>query len=81
MHRVDRLYGFEFDDNPMVHQQIRAKTFIESQPIVRDRNRVLSFDGEATFPKFMRENNFINRFKKPWAERRVNSESRIEYLL
>ena len=52
-----RLYvpcAFHFHDDPLIHNEIRAKSFLEHHTLVLKANNLLSLDPKAT-PRRMRE--------------------------
>src|SRR5947208_504590 len=61
--RIERSDRFHLHDHEIIDDQIGAETFVEPDPIPRDRNRYLSFHGVATFAQFMRKQDFVYDFE------------------
>jgi hypothetical protein len=60
---IERSDRFHFHDHEIIDDQISAETFVEPDPIPRDRNRYLSFHGVAMFAQFMRKQHFVYDFE------------------
>src|SRR5207253_378960 len=60
---IERSDRFQLHDHKIIDDQIGAETFVEPDPIPRDRNRYLSFHGVATFAQFMRKQDFVYDFE------------------
>ncbi len=69
--RIERSDRFQLHDHEIIDDQIGAETFVEPDPIPRDRNRYLSFHGVAMFAQFMRKQDFVYDFEDAWPEPRV----------
>src|SRR6266403_5323500 len=65
IHRSDR---FQLHDHEIIDDQVGAETFVESDPIPRDRNSYLSFHRVAMFAQFMRKQDFVYDFEDAWPE-------------
>ncbi len=61
--RIERSDRFQLHDHEIIDDQIGAETFVEPDPIPRDRNRYLSFHGVAVFAQFMRKQHFVYDFE------------------
>ena len=72
------LNRFQFHDDFALDQEISSKAFFKNKFIVMDRNRNLSFRFYARLTQFVRENNFVNRFKKSGTSPGVNLERCIK---
>ena len=66
--RIERSDRFQLDDHEIIDDQISAETFVEPDPIPRDRNSYLSFHGVAMFAQFMRKQDFVYDFEDAWPE-------------
>jgi len=64
--RIERSDRFQLHDHEIIDDQVGAETFVELDPIPRDRNRYLSFHRVATFAQFMREQDFVYDFEDAW---------------
>jgi hypothetical protein len=74
------LNGLEFYDDKFFNQQVSAKSFVEFNAIVFNRDWHLPTHAQAAFLEFMRQSYFINRFQQPRPKRRVQFVSRIHDL-
>jgi hypothetical protein len=61
--RIERSDRFQLHDHEIIDDQIGAETFVEPDPIPRDRNRYLSFHGVAIVAQFMRKQDFVYDFE------------------
>jgi hypothetical protein len=68
MDRIQRSGRFQLHDHEIIDDQISAETFVEPNPIPRDRNSYLSFHGVAMFAQFMRKQDFVYDFEDAWPE-------------
>jgi hypothetical protein len=66
--RIERGDRFHLHDHEIIDDQISAETFVEPDPIPRDRNSYLSFHGVAMFAQFMRKQDFVYDFEDAWPE-------------
>ena len=66
--RIERSDRFHLHYHEIIDDQISAETFVEPDPIPRDRNRYLSFHGVAMFAQFMRKQDFVYDFEDAWPE-------------
>ena len=66
--RIERSDRFQLHDHEFIDDQISAETFVEPDPIPRDRNSYLSFHGVAMFAQFMRKQDFVYDFEDAWPE-------------
>src|SRR5690606_29765074 len=72
MYRIqffDRLY---FDDDPSVHKQVEAVTFIKRDTIVPDRHRHFRLHDKSLFAKLIRETSHVNRLQQARAKLAVD---------
>jgi len=75
--RIERSDRFQLHDHEIIDDQISAETFVESDPIPRDRNSYLSFHGVAVFAQFMRKQDFVYDFEDAWPEPGVQAVGRV----
>src|SRR6266436_1082921 len=61
--RIERSDRFHLHYHEIIDDQISAETFVEPDPIPRDRNSYLSFHGVAVFAQFMRKQDFVYDFE------------------
>jgi len=73
VNRIERSDRFQLHDHEIIDDQIGAETFVEPDPIPRDRNRYLSFHGVAMFAQFMRKQDFVYNFEDAWPEPSVQA--------
>jgi hypothetical protein len=71
--RIERRDRFQLHDHEIIDDQISAETFVEPDPIPRDRNKYLSFDRVAVFAQFMRKQDFVYDFEDAWPEPSVQA--------
>jgi hypothetical protein len=64
--RIERSDRFQLHDHEIIDDEISAETFVEPDPIPRDRNSYLSFHGVAAFAQFMRKQDFVYDFEDAW---------------
>jgi len=76
--RMERSDRFHFHDHEIIDDQISTETFVEPDPIPRDRNRYLSFHGVAMFAQFMRKQHFVYNFEDAWSEPSVQAVGSID---
>src|SRR5262249_6658527 len=74
----ERLHGFQLNDDFAFNQKIGAKSFVEDNFVVTDRNGNLTLNLKSLFSQFMSEGDFINAFEQARASSCVHSESGIE---
>jgi hypothetical protein len=60
------------------HQQIGPESILEHKTFVFKRHRPLPLDNEPLAREVARQNDFVDRLEKAWAEFRVEFESRID---
>ncbi len=75
--RIERSDRFQLHDHEIIDDQIGAETFVEPDPIPRDRNRYLSFHGVAMFAQFMRKQDLVYDFEDAWPEPSVQAVGRV----
>jgi hypothetical protein len=61
--RIERSDRFHFHDHKIIDDQVGPETFVEPDPLPRDRNSYLSFHGVAVFAQFMRKQHFVYDFE------------------
>jgi hypothetical protein len=71
--RIQRSDRFQLHDHEIIDDQIGAETFVEPDPIPRDRNSYLSFHGVAVLAQFMRKQDFVYDFEDAWPEPSVQA--------
>ena len=53
MNRQDFLEGFDFDDDQIIHEQIKAISFVESNGFVGNGHRNLPGNQQTPLPQFI----------------------------
>ena len=71
--RIERSDRFHLHYHEIIDDQISAETFVEPDPIPRDRNRYLSFHRVALFAQFVRKQDFVCDFEDAWPEPAVQA--------
>ncbi len=78
---LERFNRFQFDDEFVGNKQVSAETFLKSNAVVRNRNRLLPFDGDTVLAELIGEQDFIDRFQETRPEAGVQLVSQVEHHL
>jgi hypothetical protein len=81
MDRGKLFYGFEFDEEAAVDDEIGAEAFVEGRVIIADRHGHLPLHLISSPLQLSREDNFINGFQKTRAQFYVNLHLSIHHIL
>jgi len=73
------LDGLQFHDHQVFHDQVGAKSHLELEAIIDDRERHFAVHVQPALAQFIGENHFINRFEQSRSEVGMNMECRIDY--
>jgi hypothetical protein len=68
MHGQQLRHGFEFQQDPSAHDNVRAVALVELHGFINDRQRNLPPHLHAGLRQLPAEAFLINRFKQAWAE-------------
>ncbi len=79
MNPSEGLYRFQFDQNLPSDNKIRSKALIEAFPAKVNCNWLLPFDCKSTLYERVRQQYFVNRFKKPWSKFFMNFKRAINH--
>jgi hypothetical protein len=71
--RIKGFYGFDFNYDRVLDQQVDFEATVEPQTFKIKGNRLLPFHVEAGAGHVSREHRFVDGFKQPWSEFRTNS--------
>ncbi len=63
MRRQDICNSFDFNDQLPIHENIRAKPFVELDAFIGNRNSGLPFESDPSLLQLMAQAAFINRFQ------------------
>jgi hypothetical protein len=63
MRRQDTRNSFDFNDQLPIHENIRAKPFVELDAFIGNRNSGLPFESDPRLLQLMAQAAFINRFQ------------------
>lgn len=70
--------GFQFNDDEVLHNQVRAKTFFKDKVVIPDGDGHLPLHFKSSLPQLIGKDDFINRFEQSRPESVVNVKSRID---
>ena len=74
---ADRFDRLQFEEDPVLNDDVSAEPLLEALTPVLDGNRHLTHCIETSFAYFVEENDFVNRFQQSWAKLTVYGYRRI----
>src|SRR5579864_7485074 len=76
----DDLYGFEFHDNLVLHDQVRIEAGINTNRIVDDWDGLLPKDTQFTLFQFVGQSCLVDRFQQTRPESSMHAKGCIDDL-
>ncbi len=74
---MNRRYGFnrfQFDYHAIANNQVGAKSFLETDPVIHNAHRLLALHGKAALLQLMLKRNFVHSLQQPRPKRRMHVE-------
>ena len=81
VNRSDLSERFDFDDDFVLNDQVRAKSHLKASSFINHRNRLLRGNLEASLLQLARQNGYVNGFEQPWTQTHVDSIGCVNDLL
>ena len=79
MYAMDILYGFQFDNDQSVDEQIDPEDLSELFTINGQWHDPLSFDHQATLDQTLGENSFVHRLQHTWSDLAMHADGLIKH--
>lgn len=76
----DLLYGFQFNYDSMLDQNVDPVAAFEFHAFVDDRHWFLRLMCDTAQGQFFAKALFISRFKQAWAKKSMNLDGRADYF-